>query len=268
MQLHSTQYNSTDNALVSLAVSSREEQQIGEWRKKRKQKLHQNNDAERGSEETQEYHECAIWTLRHCYFVNMGGFIRGNKRKHDLPPLIVQAKDLIYGPLDSEDKADATRARLLLSKDIREDNIKDKSKADVFVKILWIVQMLRLGFELCTRASYRYPITPLEILTVSFSFISLLMVLIQVRKPQDVGKPIAIKDFPVYSPTTYREKDNGIKPRATSLRKEYFPVDSDNALKMTLYQLFHVCATITLAHLKNAKMYLLFGFLCLQSSSA
>ena len=131
-----------------------------------------------------------VWTLTHCYFANMGGIKTippgsnvnlSDVRKHAL----VVTGDYLAMTLTS---AVPEKQDIIGAIRMTEAEILDKSKADTFIRIFWLWEIARLVIEIITRASRLYPITQLEIITLSFAAISLATVLLQVKKPKDVGE--------------------------------------------------------------------------------
>jgi hypothetical protein len=74
--------------------------------------------------------------------------------------------------------------------DLFESVIRDKSKADTLIKLLWMRQTIRLLLEVVTRAAIGLAITQFEIIRLSYSVISLFIFFLQWSKPKDVEKPI------------------------------------------------------------------------------
>jgi hypothetical protein len=106
--------------------------------------------------------------------------------RNEISSEVVQADYLAKTPESSREE----EAHLMRYIHLTESDIMDKSKADNFVKILWIWEILRLVVEIVVRAFRDLPITQLEIITVSFAAVSLLTVVIQTKKPKDVSEPM------------------------------------------------------------------------------
>jgi hypothetical protein len=84
--------------------------------------------------------------------------------------------------IDNEYQLRQSSTRLLTA--IRQSGlwnsqIIDQSKADTLVKSLWIWQITRLLLEVATRAATSLAITQCEIITLSYSAMSLLIYLFQ-----------------------------------------------------------------------------------------
>jgi hypothetical protein len=131
-------------------------------------------------------HSSCEWTLTHSYFANMGGISVPSSQGIDIYSYVT-----VQGEFFVSDTQQAPR--LLAMNHFTRDEILDKSKADYFIRVLWVIQIMRLLIELCTRAVYHLPITQLEIVAGSFAALSFLTVVVQIKKPQDVGRPIILR---------------------------------------------------------------------------
>lgn len=72
---------------------------------------------------------------------------------------------------------------------ITEDQINDKSKEDIVIKILALLQVLQLVVELIIRKVYDLPTSQLEIAALSFSVCAAIVYLLWLRKPKDIQLP-------------------------------------------------------------------------------
>ncbi|KAK1826634.1 hypothetical protein QBC39DRAFT_396602 [Podospora conica] len=72
---------------------------------------------------------------------------------------------------------------------ITEDEIKDKGKDDMVVKILALLQVFYLIVQIIVRKTHGLPISQLEIETLSFSLCAGLTYLLWLEKPKDVKTP-------------------------------------------------------------------------------
>ena len=129
-----------------------------------------------------------IWTLTHVYFANMGG-IRSNYHMMSASYL---ARSLNLSPVDYG--FNRGHGGLMTVVRLSEDVILDKSKADTLVRLLWILQILRLWFEVLARTAAHLAVTQLEIITLSFSVLSATIYVVQWKKPKDVETPIKFND--------------------------------------------------------------------------
>lgn len=142
------------------------------------------------------------WSLTHVYFANMGGITFRER----MVPADYLAKTLSMPSDDPlSDRNEAGMMTVITKARLSEVQIKDKGKADPLLRLLWIWQILRLWVELSTRAALRFPVTQLEIITLSFSVISILIHVIQWPKPKDVEEPINSRHAKIrytFAPTT------------------------------------------------------------------
>ncbi|KAL6818797.1 hypothetical protein GGI42DRAFT_310729 [Trichoderma sp. SZMC 28013] len=123
------------------------------------------------------------WSLTHSYYANMGGFVLrgpaepgGEVKYHD--PYHLNSKG-IYALLAGEhiDKLP----------DVTEEDIKDKSKGDLFVKIIAVGQITWSVIQIIGRAARRLPVSPLEVAVVAFAVCAVIVHGLFWYKPQRVG---------------------------------------------------------------------------------
>ncbi|EHK19811.1 uncharacterized protein TRIVIDRAFT_203391 [Trichoderma virens Gv29-8] len=117
------------------------------------------------------------WTLAHCYFANMGGFmyIKGKER------LPVTAQQL------AEDDS-------YLCLEITEEDIKDKSKQDWLAKLFAALQILQLILSIITRHIQGVHFSQLETVTLSFAICGVLIYCTYFYKPQNIERAIELKN--------------------------------------------------------------------------
>ncbi|KAJ5833817.1 hypothetical protein N7474_002128 [Penicillium riverlandense] len=124
-----------------------------------------------------------IWTLTHSYFANMGGlFYEENENSF---------------PLTASQYAEESTCYSL--PEIREEDIMDKGKHDLFAKGLAVLQIAQLVLSLIVRATRNLRFTQLETLTFGLAVCGLCTYALYLYKPQKVDVPITVKkhkDFP------------------------------------------------------------------------
>lgn len=76
---------------------------------------------------------------------------------------------------------------------VSEEEVYDKSKSDVLIKLIALGQMIWLAVKLITRHIRRHPTTQLEIMTLAFAACSSVTYLLLLKKPKDVKFPITIR---------------------------------------------------------------------------
>lgn len=116
------------------------------------------------------------WTMRHAFFLNMGGVWLQPK---DSKPFPINAAQLNYLVADGYMRLPGLSGK----------EIWDKSKADKFAKIFACGQIGWLVVQCVGRAIQNLPITPLEIATMSFAIPSLATYILWFHKPADVEVP-------------------------------------------------------------------------------
>jgi hypothetical protein len=178
-----------------------------------------------------------IWTLSHVYFANMGG-IRFNKN-------LFLAKDLSRSlSFKSGEKGMGEGYEGLMTEAIvSKAEIQDKSKADTLVRLLWILQILRLWSEVVARAAVGLAVTQLEIITLSFSVLSAMIYLVNWRKPKDVYEPVIYRNPKIDASLRYwgNEQPHGIQTLTTSFfsRHEPFPYNREQRVPNDIWREEH-----------------------------
>ncbi|KAF2687619.1 hypothetical protein K458DRAFT_360134 [Lentithecium fluviatile CBS 122367] len=130
-------------------------------------------------------HKRCLWTLTHNLSANMGVLVTS--------PEPALGNDILLRTGFHWSPSNPDAEELLEKNHFTKDEILDKSKADTFVRVLWSLQMMRLVLDLSVRAYERYPVTPLEIMTASFTALSFITVIVQAQKPLDVRKPLYLR---------------------------------------------------------------------------
>ncbi|KAK0221692.1 hypothetical protein IW262DRAFT_921870 [Armillaria fumosa] len=92
-------------------------------------------------------------------------------------------------PEDSEmihDTIDITAGVLQGLKNIREDDIKDRSKSDITTKAITVIQLIWFITQCIGRHTQNLPVTLLEISTLAITTLSIILSLLWMNKPCDV----------------------------------------------------------------------------------
>lgn len=86
------------------------------------------------------------------------------------------------------------RRRSLISRlpDVTEDEVADRNKGDLLIKILALLQVSWMLIQIIARATQRLSSTPLEIMTMSFSACAFITYVLLLDHPQDVNTSIYI----------------------------------------------------------------------------
>lgn len=118
------------------------------------------------------------WTLTHCYFANMGGFVytAGGQQ------LLVSAQQLAK----VEDTSYACP-------EITEEDIKDKSKQDWLAKLFAALQISQLILSIITRRIQGLHFSQFETVTLSFAICGVLIYCTYFHKPQKIEQAIELK---------------------------------------------------------------------------
>ena len=148
------------------------------------------------------------WTMTQAFFALMGG--SQDEASHILSPYA--SRDRIKMPADEE--------------------ILDKSKADIFVKLLALVQTLWFAFDTIYRMqSSKLYATEAEIVTFTFACLSAITKFFWWRKPQDINRPLPQypndpRDTPSQNPRAFTA--NVIPPNFIILAISMLQSDSGN----------------------------------------
>lgn len=120
------------------------------------------------------------WTAVHSYYAQMGGLVYDVLRGFFV---VLTATNLASRGFWDPDKHPLKH--LILG----EKDIQDKSKADWLVKGIAILQITWIVLSVIVRRTYGLPITQLEIATIAFSVMAVLIYLANWWKPKDVSRP-------------------------------------------------------------------------------
>ncbi|KAJ7890845.1 hypothetical protein B0H14DRAFT_3700399 [Mycena olivaceomarginata] len=114
----------------------------------------------------------------HGYFFCMGGFV--SRSGHPVATLD-QLRDPLLGAKYLHD-----------IKNIKEEDIADKSERDAFSKGVALVQGLWFTIQCLARVTQRLPVTELEVATLAFAVIDVFIWLLWWGKPLNVQRPIPV----------------------------------------------------------------------------
>ena len=120
------------------------------------------------------------WTLRHCFYANMGG-------------LVLQPRDSVPFPIHGFHLLWLLEEKYLELPEIKAEEIKDKSKATSFNKGLVCLQTGWFVLQCFGRIGQKLPLTTLELVTISYVWCTWAIYAQWLRKPLDVEMPTALK---------------------------------------------------------------------------
>ncbi|TFY52951.1 hypothetical protein EVG20_g10329, partial [Dentipellis fragilis] len=121
-----------------------------------------------------EFPACA-WTIMDAYFEIMDGFVYDGK--------VIRHFQILE--LMQEGEIDLVRSDSL--------GIGDRSKADGIAKLIACVQIVWLMLQCLARAIKHMPLSTLELGTVGYAFVAILIYGLQWQKPKDVRMPIVLQ---------------------------------------------------------------------------
>ncbi|PYI16136.1 hypothetical protein BO86DRAFT_205658 [Aspergillus japonicus CBS 114.51] len=119
------------------------------------------------------------WTLKHAFYANSGGFVL---RSIDYRPFPITSAALQY----------LVEADYIECPTITEEEIWDKSKADVFAKCVALVQTAWLAVQAIARVIQGLSVTPLELFSLGFVLSTMMSYYFWMHKPQNVSVPTYI----------------------------------------------------------------------------
>jgi len=146
------------------------------------------------------------FTLTHCFYALMGGFVIAVPRNRDdnldqdgITNTTSSENDVDIYPLEGEDfdalkeiglfpatREGETRGRCLPV--VTKEDIRDRSKSDSFTKAFAFIQCTWLVTQCITRVAMGLPLTELELMTLAFIVAALVMYGLWWHKPFDVQR--------------------------------------------------------------------------------
>ena len=121
------------------------------------------------------------WSMKHAFFASMGGFRLESGAPVSSGRQLLEMRDYQRGFLMKQ-----------LDYDTLEDDILDKSKADVLTKLIAVCQITRFFIGTIVRKVQRLPIAPIEYVTCAYAFCALMIYLVWFHKAYDVQEPIRL----------------------------------------------------------------------------
>ncbi|KAM6484149.1 hypothetical protein HDV62DRAFT_357541 [Trichoderma sp. SZMC 28011] len=141
------------------------------------------------------------WSLRHSYYANMGGFaiqLRGKPIGEVPVSFRPYAFDYFgFRPFQPYHNPYYLNGRGILAlrqgehisklPNIKEEEIRDKSKGDALVKIIALGQILWSIIQIIARAVRDLPVSPLEVAVVAYASCAVIIYVAYWNKPQRIG---------------------------------------------------------------------------------
>ena len=125
-------------------------------------------------------HGGAEWTLVHAEFAVAGGIrVKSPDSDEIMPKRIESLKK-------------AVESGQINGPQISKEELKSRSKSDGAVKLIALLQITWFGLQALFRAIQHLQVTPLEIITVAFFVLAVLIYAIWWNRPQDIEYPIII----------------------------------------------------------------------------
>ena len=126
-------------------------------------------------------HGSAEWTLVHAEFAVAGGIRVQNPESDEIMP----------NRIESLEKA--VKSGQIKEPPISKEELKSRSKSDGGVKLIALLQITWFGLQALFRAVQHLQVTALEIMTVAFFVLAVLIYAIWWNRPQDIEYPIVVK---------------------------------------------------------------------------
>ncbi|KAG7092515.1 hypothetical protein E1B28_008866 [Marasmius oreades] len=121
------------------------------------------------------------WTMTHCFFLIMGGFVLEDDQGNPISSL--RLHEMIQ--LKNEGRIDFPT--------ISERDIEDKSKGDALSKTLVLFQTTWFLLQVLARAILRLPLTELEVVTIAFASLNILTYGFWYNKPLNVNCAVRVR---------------------------------------------------------------------------
>ena len=149
------------------------------------------------------------WSLRHGFFVNMGGF---HLKSPGLDPFPINSPQLHY-------LIEQKHVSLAQIKEVKENQIRDRNKVDGVLRLITLVQTLFFVINLMIRIFQKLDITALELSTLALVVMSMATTIFWFQKPADVQERICLQTD---TPIATMVEDFGLTPGVGST---YTPLD-------------------------------------------
>ena len=158
------------------------------------------------------------WSLRHCFFVNMGGL--------HLQFLDREAVGKCSFPVDCSQLLYLANHKYIQMPKISEGDIDDRNKADDLARLIAVIQSLWFTIDSLGRIAQGLYLTTIELTTLTFVLLMTASSICWWRKPMDVSWPMIVRvnaDLcsilqEANAPTTPR----GLTPLSYLSRREWF----------------------------------------------
>ena len=155
-------------------------------------------DQWRRARDIEPFHRLSLdwWKPLHGFYADMGGI----NVKLDFDPrfrasktgTIVELKDGTHYVIRSHNLLKLLQEKVLELREITEESIHDRSKTDVFAKIITALQALWFTVEKIARLVKHLPISLLEVTTLAFVACSAMITFFWWSKPLDIHTPITL----------------------------------------------------------------------------
>ncbi|KAI1639672.1 hypothetical protein F4809DRAFT_656560 [Biscogniauxia mediterranea] len=161
------------------------------------------------------------WTLTHCFYANMGGFVIRIRAKEGLE---------YHNPyhLTANDIHRLRKERVLQTlPSITKEEIDDKSKSDSFVKALAVTQILWTTLQIVVRAARKLSISQLELAVLAFAVCAVIIYVLYWNKPKSIRTATVIEEYDDGIPYEVLRLLNGSSTNIELIKDFFFPLIND-----------------------------------------
>ena len=171
------------------------------------------------------------WTLIHAEFAVAGGIrVKSPESDEIMPKRIESLKK-------------AVESGQIKEPPISEEELKSRSKSDGVVKLIALLQITWFGLQALFRAIQHLQVTALEIMTVAFFVLAVLIYAIWWNRPQDIEYPIVIKLQNAGSDGVEKSQEVNVDTKSRGGRSVWF---MDKKYEAWVDQKWHVVMMLTI----------------------
>ena len=172
------------------------------------------------------------WTLVHAEFAVAGGIRVKKPGSYEVEP-----------HKHGSSLRDAAESGQINEPPISEEELKSRSKSDGIVKLIALLQITWFSLQALFRAIQHLQVTALEIMTIAFFILAVLIYAFYWNRPQDIEYPIIIKIQNEYTNVIQESPGGNVGTESRGNTKVWFP-DGQTASWLTNLGLFVIITFI------------------------
>ncbi|KAF8331045.1 uncharacterized protein EI90DRAFT_3016499 [Cantharellus anzutake] len=158
------------------------------------------------------------WTFTHSYFVTMGGFFDSSKQEVVKPDINGDPSTLFEKYPGIIDKSWGHRKVT-----VTREGVLDRSKGDFFSKSIVVLQLLWFAVQYVGRWASHLPRSQLEVMTLAYAALSILVYALWWHKPLDVHFPIHVMEETEPNPSNSDAVTDPILPKTENVSNPTSP---------------------------------------------